>query len=114
MTINNKIRNMVLATGLAATLAGATTLTGCSKTEENNQPKNYSNETTFVATAEKVRIEPHYGIDTMFMDGIAVTKFAQGNGLNIPYIKELKIYNKGSPEYKALRPLLTVEQIGRQ
>jgi len=64
--------------------------------------------TLFITTAKEVIIEPHYGLDSMIMDGIIVTRFASGNGLNVPNIKESTVYTKGSPEYASLRPLLTV------
>ncbi len=102
MTINDKIRSIVLATGLAAALAG------CGRDVKSTIEKEPTIE-TFVTTAESVIITPHYNSDRIFMDGITVTNFAYGNGLDVPDIKESKMYPKGSPEYETLRPLLTVE-----
>lgn len=93
-----------------ATLAGALMTTACNNPENNDPLKNYPSETTFVTTAEKVRIEPYYDTDPMFMDGIVVKRFAYGDGSSIPNIEESTKYAKGSPEYEALRHLLTVER----
>ena len=90
-------------------LAGTMALAGCGYTENSSQPKSSSSQTTFLTTAREVRIEPHYGADSMLMDGIVVTRFASGNGSYIPNVEESVTYAKGSPEYKTLRPLLTVE-----
>ena len=91
-------------------LAGTMALAGCGNVEDSSQPKNHSNQTTFVTTAREVRIEPHYGTDSILMEGITVKRFAYGNGLDVPNIEESTTYVKGSPEYETLRPLLTVER----
>ena len=90
-------------------LAGTMALAGCGNVENSIQQKNRPNQTTFMTTAREVRIEPHYGTDTILMDGITVKRLAYGNGLYIPNIEESTTYAKGSPEYETLRPLLTVE-----
>ncbi len=92
---------------LASLLAGGVlTLGACNKPKpvELTQSRDL-----FVTTAENIVIEPHYGTDSMFMDGITVKRFAYGNGLSVPNINDSVVYNKGSKEYEALRHLLTVE-----
>ena len=91
-------------------LAGTMALAECNNVEDSSQPKNHSNQTTFVTTAREVRIESHYGTDPILMEGITVKRFAYGNGLDVPNIEESITYVKGSPEYETLRPLLTVER----
>ena len=90
-------------------LAGAMTLSGCNKVEDKSTIER-NLKTTFVTTAKKVIIEPSYCKDKILMDGIVVNRYAQGNGLQIPYAEESKKYCKGSPEYDTLRSLLTVER----
>lgn len=101
---------MKLKTTLEAILvAGVMAITGCNG-GSNKTPREYRpSETTFVTTAENIRIEPYYGSDPTLMEGIVVTRFAYGDGLSLPNIEESKRYVKGSPEYETLRPLLTVE-----
>lgn len=95
---------------ISIVLAGTIALAGCGDVENSSKQKNNSNQTTFVMTAREVRIEPHYGIDPILMDGITVKRFAYGNGLDVPNIEESTTYVKGSPGYETLRPLLTVER----
>ncbi|MCD4759844.1 hypothetical protein K8R33_03075 [archaeon] len=94
---------------LCAALAGTLMTTGCNKINNKNTLEDRSSETTFVTTAENVSVKPYYGEDPVFMDGITVTTSAYGNGLDVDNIEESVNYARGSPEYKALRPLLTVE-----
>ena|SRR3989338_4575434 len=91
-------------------LAGTMALARCGNVEDSSQQKNHSNQITFVTTTREVRIEPHYGTDSMLMESITVKRFAYGNGLDVPNIEESITYVKGSPEYETLRPLLTVER----
>ena len=90
----------------AIVLAGAMSLAGCKKEGEETRPeRQYSNEVIHLYTARQVRIEPHYGQDSILMDGIVLTKFVH-EGFEVS-----NLYLKNSPEYESLRPLLTVEQI---
>ncbi|MEX0932913.1 MAG: hypothetical protein WDZ77_02330 [Candidatus Pacearchaeota archaeon] len=92
-------------------LAGAMAFTGCNH-ETNNEQKSDSERqpTIFVTTAEKVVIEPHYSDNKIYIDGIVMKRFAYGNGSQVPNIEDSIVYKKGSPEYEALHPLLTVER----
>ncbi len=101
MKINKTLTSIILT--------GTMALAGCGNVENSSQSKSHSNKTTFVTTAREVKIEPNYSTNSILMDGITVKRFAYGNGLYIPNIEESITYAKGSPEYEALRPLLTVE-----
>ncbi len=92
-------------------LAGAMAFTGCNNGETNKQVDHPNRQqTTFVTTAEKVVIEPHYSDNKIYMEGIVMKRFAYGNGFQVPNIEDSIVYKKGSPEYEALHPLLTVER----
>ena len=101
MKVNKTLTSIVLA--------GTMAMAGCDNVEESSQPKSRSGQTIFVTTAEKLTIEPHYGADSILMDGIVVKRFAYGNGGHIPNIEDSTVYTKGSPEYEALRPFLSVK-----
>ena len=103
--ISSELKTVGKIAGVIVPLA----LAGCNSVQDNRSPKNGPGGSTFITTSENVSIEPYYEDDHMFLDGIVVTKSAYGNGLSIDNIEESTIYFKGSPEYEALRPLLTVE-----
>jgi len=104
MKLNKTLTSIIVLAGTTMALAG------CGNVKDSSQQKNHSNQTTFVTTAREVMIEPHYGTDSILMEGITVKRFAYGNGLYVPNIEESTTYVKGSPEYETLRPLLTVER----
>jgi hypothetical protein len=102
---------MKLKRTLETTLvAGVMAITGCNGGSNKTPQKYKPSETTFVTTAENIRIEPYYGTDPTIMEGIIVKRFSYGDGLSLSNVEESKSYVKGSKEYETLRPFLIVER----